>query len=93
MHLQVAAVGQRMPGWVNEAWHEYARRMPPGIGLSLREISLARRGKNADTKRLTAVESKALLEAMPARARIIALDVKGQSWSTEKLGKSGKLDG
>ena len=85
MHLQVAAVGQRMPGWVNEAWHEYARRMPPGLGLSLREISLAKRGKNADTRRLTAVESKALLEAMPARGRIIALDVKGQSWSTEKL--------
>jgi 23S rRNA (pseudouridine1915-N3)-methyltransferase len=85
MQLQVAAVGQRMPGWVNEAWHEYARRMPPGLNLSLREISLARRGKNADTKRLTEVESKALFEAMPVRARVIALDVQGQSWSTEKL--------
>lgn len=85
MQLQVAAVGQRMPGWVNEAWHEYARRMPPGLNLSMREITLARRGKNADTRRLTEVESKALFEAMPVRARVIALDVRGQSWSTEKL--------
>ena len=85
MQLLVAAVGQRMPGWVNEAWTEYARRMPSTLGLSLREISLSRRGKNADTKRLTVTESKALFEAMPARARIIALDVKGQQWSTEKL--------
>lgn len=85
MQLLVAAVGQRMPGWVNEAWHEYARRMPPGLSLSLREISLAKRGKNADTRRLAATESKALLEAMPSRARVIALDVQGLSWSTEKL--------
>ena len=85
MQLQVAAVGQRMPGWVNDAWHEYARRMPPGLGLSLREIALSKRGKNADTKRLTAAESQALIEAMPVRAHIIALDVKGQSWSTEQL--------
>lgn len=85
MQLLVAAVGQRMPRWVNEAWTEYSRRMPPGLALSLREISLAKRGKNADTKRLTAVEGKALYDAMPTRARIIALDVKGQAWSTEKL--------
>lgn len=88
MQLQVAAVGQRMPGWVNEAWYEYARRMPPGIALSMKEITLAKRGKNADTKRLTAIESNALYDAMPARARVIALDVKGQKWSTEKLAEN-----
>jgi len=85
MQLLVAAVGQRMPAWVNEAWTEYARRMPPGLSLSLREVALAKRGKNADTKRLTATESKALYGAMTARARVVALDVKGQAWSTEKL--------
>jgi len=85
MQLLVAAVGQRMPGWVNEAWTEYARRMPAGLRISLREITLAKRGKNADTKRLAAVESKALYGAMPERARIIALDVQGRAWSTEKL--------
>ena len=85
MQLLVAAVGRRMPGWVNEAWTEYARRMPSGLSLSLCEITLEKRGKNADTKRLTAIESKALHEAMPARARVIALDVQGHAWSTEKL--------
>ena len=85
MQLLVAAVGQRMPNWVTEAWTEYARRMPPSLGLSLREISLAKRSKNADTKRLTAIESRALFEAMPNRARVIALDVRGQAWSTPKL--------
>jgi len=88
MHLLVAAVGQRMPRWVNEAWIEYSRRMPPNLSLSLREIALEKRGKNADTRRLRATESKALYDAMPARARVIALDVQGRSWSTEKLAEN-----
>lgn len=88
MRLQVAAIGQRMPRWVNEAWQEYARRMPPGLGLSLREISMEKRGKNADTRRLAGKESEALLAAMPNRSRVIALDVKGQQWSTEKLAEN-----
>ena len=74
-----------MPGWVVDAWAEYSRRMPPGLSLSLREIALAKRGKNADTRRLMATEGKALIEAMPARARVIALDVSGEAWSTEQL--------
>jgi 23S rRNA (pseudouridine1915-N3)-methyltransferase len=85
MHLSVAAVGQRMPGWVEEAWNEYARRMPSNLGLSLAEIPLAKRGKNAETERLKITESEALYKAMPNHARIIALDVKGQTWSTEEL--------
>lgn len=85
MHLLVAAVGQRMPGWVNEAWTEYSRRMPSNLTLTLREIPLAKRGKNAATQRLKKTESHALFNAMPARARVIALDVQGQGWSTGKL--------
>ena len=85
MHLSVAAVGQRMPGWVEEAWTEYTRRIPSNLGLSLAEIPLAKRARNADTARLKITESEALYKAIPDRARVIALDVKGQTWSTEKL--------
>jgi 23S rRNA (pseudouridine1915-N3)-methyltransferase len=85
MQLLVAAIGQRMPNWVSEGWNEYARRMPPGLALTLREINLEKRGKNADLRRLAAIESRALYEAMPARARVVALDVRGHAWSTEKL--------
>ena len=85
MQLFVAAVGQRMPRWVEEAWTEYARRMPQGMSLAIREIQLAKRGKNPDTSRLKTTESVALYDAMPARARIIALDVMGKPWSTKTL--------
>jgi len=85
MQLLVAAVGQRMPAWVNEAWHTYTRRMPTGIRPGLREIPLARRGRNADTRRLKLKESQTLQAAMPKRARVIAMDIKGRQWSTQEL--------
>ncbi len=85
MQLLVAAVGQRMPRWVNEAWAEYARRMPPGISMALREIPLKKCGKNTDIRRLKALESQALYAAMPSRARVIALDIADRAWSTQEL--------
>jgi 23S rRNA (pseudouridine1915-N3)-methyltransferase len=85
MQLLVTAVGQRMPNWVSEAWEEYTRRMPRGLQVLLREVPLEKRGKNADTRRLMSIESESLLDAVPKGARVIALDVRGRSWSTEKL--------
>ena len=36
--LIVAAVGTRMPDWVETAWNDYAKRLPPDCALELREI-------------------------------------------------------
>ena len=85
MQLIVAAVGQRMPSWVQEAWTEYARRFPRGLSLELKEIALAKRSRNVNVKALQAAEGKTLLGAAPAGYRIIALDEKGKQWSTREL--------
>ncbi|NEM46608.1 MAG: 23S rRNA (pseudouridine(1915)-N(3))-methyltransferase RlmH, partial [Xanthomonas perforans] len=29
MRLRLIAVGSRMPRWVEDGWHEYAKRLPP----------------------------------------------------------------
>jgi len=38
MHIHIIAVGDRMPAWVEEAYGEYARRMPRECRLKLHEI-------------------------------------------------------
>ena len=38
MKLLVVAVGNRMPGWVNAAFADYARRMPRRARVTLVEI-------------------------------------------------------
>lgn len=85
MDFTVAAVGTRMPAWVQEAWSEYARRFPRGIALQLKEIPLAKRGRNADIASLREAEGEALLAAVPKGHRIVALDERGKQWSTLEL--------
>jgi 23S rRNA (pseudouridine1915-N3)-methyltransferase len=74
-----------MPSWVAQAWDEYARRFPRGLNLVLREIPLARRGRNADVASLRSAEGEALLAAAPSGHRVVALDERGRQWSTAEL--------
>lgn len=74
-----------MPGWVEEGWREYARRMPRELALELREIPLGKRSKNADIARLRRAEGEALVAACGSGCHLVALDGGGVAWSTERL--------
>ena len=91
MQIKVAAIGQRMPRWVSEAWTEYVRRMPSVLNIELREIPAAHRGRNADIGRARREESAALLAAVQRDAHVVALEQKGQPWTTEEL--ASRLEG
>jgi len=82
--LAVAAIGTRMPGWIADGWHEYARRMPPHLNLELIEVPVA--GK-AGAGRESAVEAERLLARVPGSALRVALEIGARPWSTEKLSK------
>ena len=85
MRIKLIAVGTRMPGWVTEGYAEYSKRLPAELSLELQELSLGHRGKNADTARAIAREGDDMLAAIGKGDRVVALDVKGRSWSTEQL--------
>lgn len=87
MDLVVAGVGTRMPAWVADGWQEYARRMPSHLPLRLIEVPVA--GK-AGAGRESALEAERLLDKLPPRARIVALEITARPWSTEKL--AGRLE-
>lgn len=91
MNIHFICVGNRMPRWVQEGYEEYAKRMPPECALRLVEIAPGRRGKGADVQRAIREEGERMLAAIPKGCRVLALDVKGRSWSTEQL--SAQLDG
>jgi len=78
----VAGVGTRMPAWVADGWRVYARRMPPQLPLNLVEVPVA--GK-AGAGRESALEAERLLEKLPPRARVVAMEITARPWSTEKL--------
>jgi 23S rRNA (pseudouridine1915-N3)-methyltransferase len=85
MKVKLIAVGTKMPAWVLEGFHEYERRMPAEMRLQLIEVPLANRGKNADIPRSIKKEGTLMLAHVKPSDQVIALEVEGASWSTEKL--------
>ena len=74
-----------MPGWVEQGYVEYARRLPADCTLQLVEIPAGKRGKGADIARITQQEGEKMLAAVPKGARIVTLEVTGRAWTTEAL--------
>ena len=85
MRITVIAVGGKMPAWVELGINEYDRRMPRELKIHWREIPLVRRGRDTSPGVLRSREGEKILKAIPARDKVIALDVRGKSWSTEQL--------
>ena len=85
MRLSIIAVGGKMPAWVEQGVQDYGVRMPRELKLQWREIPLAKRGKDNNAQALCRREGEQILKAIPAGDQVIALDVKGSSWSTEQL--------
>jgi len=89
MRIKLIAVGTKMPGWVNEGFKEYQKRLTQDIVLELHEIPAGKRGKNADVQRITNKEGEQVLAAIGNNDHVIALDVLGKRHTTEKM--AGRL--
>ena len=85
MKIHLLAVGTRMPSWVKAGYEEYAGRLPRECALNLVEIPPGKRGANSDLARLVRAEGERLLAAIPAGSQGVALDERGQEWSTAQL--------
>jgi 23S rRNA (pseudouridine1915-N3)-methyltransferase len=73
-----------MPAWIETGIAEYLRRFPPSCRLELIEIPAEKRLQDSP-KKIIDNESKKLLSAIKPGNHVIALEVKGALWSTEKL--------
>ncbi|MBF0264060.1 MAG: 23S rRNA (pseudouridine(1915)-N(3))-methyltransferase RlmH [Gammaproteobacteria bacterium] len=89
MNISLITIGEKMPNWVNEAYLDYSKRLRQDCQLKLIDISAVKRTKNADLAKIKDLESDKLVQAIPKGDWVVALEVKGQSWSTETL--SGKM--
>lgn len=85
MQLIIAAVGHRMPGWIDTAFDEYARRMPPELRLQLKEIKPVERSGSKTAATVMALERERIEAAVPRGARRIALDEHGRDLTTMQL--------
>lgn len=90
MRIRLIAVGTKMPGWVEQGYAEYAKRLPRDCTVELVELPLGPRGKSSSTAIAMDREGQAMMAAIGKGDRVVALDVNGKAWSTEQL--AAKLD-
>ncbi|WP_404419852.1 23S rRNA (pseudouridine(1915)-N(3))-methyltransferase RlmH [Marinospirillum sp.] len=96
MKIRILAVGQKMPGWVEEGVKEYLRRLPADFRVVFEEIPLGQRRPGSDLQKALAKESDAMLARLKGKEKVIALDVKGKAWSSEQLSSQAedwRMDG
>ncbi|MEW5771513.1 MAG: 23S rRNA (pseudouridine(1915)-N(3))-methyltransferase RlmH [Pseudomonadota bacterium] len=84
MKLTLLAVGDKMPGWAEEATAEYLKRLPREARMTLVTVKPEKRaGQSGDA--LKAAEAARLLEKVPSSSRLVALDEHGRQVSTREL--------
>lgn len=74
-----------MPGWVNAAYEDYARRMPQDMPLALSEIKPGHRIAGEDGARARQQEGERILAALPPGSVSVVLDERGVQASTREL--------
>jgi 23S rRNA (pseudouridine1915-N3)-methyltransferase len=81
MNLQVIALGQKLPAWMETACSEYARRLPGKI-LSISAIATPQRRSGHSVERLKQQEAEKIQAKIKPGSYTIALDEHGRQWST-----------
>ena len=88
MQLVIAAVGHKMPAWIETGFTEYAKRMPPDCRLVLKEIKPVDRSGSRSADTVMAMEKSRIDAAIPKGSRVVALDEHGRDLTTMQLAKN-----
>ena len=84
MRLLVVAVGQRIADWAQAGWDEYAKRFPHELRVELKAVKTEPRGSRT-LESLYAAERARIEAAIPKGTRIVVLDERGTSLTTQAL--------
>ncbi len=85
MQLIVAAVGHKMPAWIETGFQEYAKRMPAECRLLLKEIKPVERSSGRSAETVMAQERTRIEAVLPKGGHVIALDEHGLDLTTMQL--------
>jgi len=87
MKICVAAVGQRMPSWAQDAVEEFIARLPKDFQIELREVKAEPR-KGQALERTRAAEAARLQAVLPTGSFVVAMDELGREWTSAQFAVS-----
>ncbi|MGI9220811.1 MAG: 23S rRNA (pseudouridine(1915)-N(3))-methyltransferase RlmH [Woeseiaceae bacterium] len=89
MHIRLIAVGDRQPGWVDDAFSIYTARFPREWQFQIDQIATARRSKNNKSQQAMDAECAQILARVRKTEQVILLDERGKQMRSQQL--AGKL--
>jgi len=84
MPLQLITVSQKQPEWITQGYEAYAKRLPREWQLILNVIPTAKRSQHS-VNQCIKMEGEQILNTIREHAFVIAMDERGEQWSTESL--------
>ena len=87
MHARLIAVGDRQPPWVDQAFDDYAQRLPRAWQFRLVTHATAQRGKARAPQRAIEAEGQRILGEVRPGELVVILDERGNEWSSEQLSR------
>lgn len=87
MHINLIAVGHKMPAWVEAGYVEYAERLKGDVTLSLKEIALQKRSDKNQIAAARQKEDEQILQQLALADYIVTLDIPGKIYTSEALAK------
>lgn len=91
MQLVIAAVGHKMPAWIETGFQEYAKRMPAECRIVLREVKPVERSGSRTAETVMAQERSRIEAVVPKGSRVVALDEHGLDLTTLQMADKLKL--
>jgi 23S rRNA (pseudouridine1915-N3)-methyltransferase len=88
MHILIIAVGKIKETYLQLGISDYEKRLRPYVKLQVMEISEEKRPVTTSSAVESAAKTKEgerILAVIPESSYVIALDVQGQTWSSEEL--------
>ena len=85
MKLTVVAVGHKMPGWVDAAFADYAKRLPRNFAFALVEVRPEARSSGKSVPQLLSAEAARIEAATPQGAARVVCDEHGEDLTTMRL--------
>jgi 23S rRNA (pseudouridine1915-N3)-methyltransferase len=82
--ILIAALGHKMPSWVDEGFREYTKRMPAEARIELLELKPEDRA-NRSVEKVLALEAERIDAALPRGVTRIVCDERGKMLTTPLL--------
>lgn len=87
MKVLLLTVSHKQPGWVQDGTADFERRLPREWAFRIVAVKPEARTGPTSAARAQSAEAQRLRAALPKGAIVVALDERGESWSSVELSR------